>query len=251
VESEVKRMHILEFSFSESTDIPPFINEANIQILANNTHSSKYAYNKKLAFPFVKSWGMLQNSRNMFIDSVDDEGNPIKIVEFQASKGIDFPVNPETGAKLGDVEIEELSGDADAILKTSIADFKQEIVDGFIKMFDTSSSGNKTVEQSESERVAGESMASNLSQSLEDFLEEVHTLFCEMAGVTPDGKITTNKEFTTTELTELRYRMLTDLKTDNIIDTETFITELQKYGELDSVDAEEMATTLVAKGVAV
>ncbi|MDM5264689.1 hypothetical protein PF327_10830 [Sulfurovum sp. XTW-4] len=248
VQSEVEELNIIELTMDEVNDIPNFINEANYQLQHYNIESAKDSYNKKLAFPFVVTWGMMSNSSGIATEKTDDNGNTIQVVEFQANKGIDFSVHPETGAKLGDVEIKELDGNADTILKTTLEDKKLAILDGFIKFF-TESSGNKTVEQSESERTAGESMAASLSQDMEHYLNRIHDLMCKFAGEKTEGYISTNKEFIDSGLTDIVYKMLSDLYMDETIDREAFLTEIQSYGLLKTIDIQKLKDRLTANGV--
>jgi hypothetical protein len=235
IQSGVNELSIIELVFDDTVDIPPFINEANYQLQYYNIESAKDSYNKKLAFPFVTTWGMMANSAGIAMPSTDDNGNPINVVEFQSSKGVDFSVNPETGAKLGDVEIKELNGSADAVLKSTLQDKKDAIVDGFVR-FISETTGNKTQTQSESERVVGESMVASLSYKMEEYVNQIHTLFSKFAGVAPQGYITTNKEFFDTSMDDLSYKMLSDLYSDGTIDKTAYLTELQNYGELKTVD---------------
>jgi len=243
----VEGMPIVKFSFDDDEVMPPFINEANLQLQQYNIESAKYSYNMKIPFLFVTSFGMLQNSRNIATDSTDDDDNPIKIVEFQSSKGIDFPVNPETGAKIGGIEFKEVSGDNDKVLKSTSEDLGKAIMEGFITIT-TDGSGNKTVEQSQNERVAGESTLSSTASKLEMFLNKVHVIFCAYASTPPKGEITVNKQFIKDELDELEYKMLIDLLGEEIIDKKEFILELQRYGKLKNVNVDELINRLTAVG---
>ncbi len=247
VQSEVKAMPIIKMTFSEGESIPPFVNEANLQLQQYNIESAKFSYNIKLAFPLVVTWGMLMNSHNIATDGFDDEGNEVKLVEFQSSKGIDFPVNPETGSKLGDIEFKEVSGTSDKVLKSTSEDLTKSIIDGFITMT-TDASGNKTVEQAESERVAGESTLAATASNLELFINRGHDLFSQFAGIPTKGYITINKQFVKDMLDELEYKLLIDLLGEEIIDKREFVLELQRYGKVKNIDVDELMDRLTAVG---
>jgi len=247
ISSEVKEIHILEFVYNEIKDAPPYINAANYQLQHYNIERSKDRYNIKLGFPKVISWGLMGNSQNVSTQTKDENGNTVNVVEFDADKGIDFSVNPETGAKLGDVKILELDGKADGILETTLASKTKTIVKSFIEVV-SDSNGNKTVEQSESERAEGESEISQLSDKMEDFINKIHKLFARFAGDSGDGYITTNKEFIKNGLTELKLKMLDDLLGNEIIDKIAYTKELQGMGELQTLDIDELEKRLIADG---
>ena len=248
VQLEVPEMPIVELEYEEQTENPAFVNEANIQLQQYNIDNARFSYNLKLAYPIVKTWGLLQNSRNIARDSIDEEGNPVKVVEFQSSKGIDFPVNPETGAKLGDIGLTEVSGGADAVLKSTSDDMDQAIADGFIQLV-TSESGNKTVAEAENERARGEGTLSSASQNLQNFLNDVHRLMCLYAGEQIAGEVIVNTEFASDDLDQLEYNMLTDLYAEQIIDKRQLIEELQKYGKLKTVEIDALMDRLTAVGM--
>ncbi len=243
----VPEMPIIHLSFDDEEEVPPFINEANLQLQQYNIESAKFSYNLKLAFPLVTTWGMLMNSQNISKDGFDDQGNAVKMVEFQSSKGIDFPVNPETGAKLGDLEFKEVSGTSDKVLKSTAEDLIKAIVEGFITMT-ANTSGNKTTIESESERVAGESTLSATSSKLEEFINKGHILFCKYAGLPEVGTISVNREFVEDELDTVEYKLLFDLLSEEILDKEEFIRELQRYGKLKGVDVDKLIARLTAVG---
>lgn len=244
---DVPEMPIVELRYETQDETPAFINEAKLQLEQYNIESARFSYNIKLGFPMVTTWGLLQNSKNVAIDSEDSDGNPVKIVQFQSSKGIDFPVNPETGSKLGDIEFKEISGDSDSVLKGTSEDYTTAIMDGFISLI-TSTSGNKTVAEAENERAAGESTLSSASSNLEDFLNRVHSLFCKYAGIEPVGEIYTNTEFVDDDLDSLEYQLLTDLLAESVIDKRQFLEELQSYGKLQTVDIDALMDRLTAVG---
>ncbi len=243
----VPEMPIVYFVIDQDQDIPPFINEANLQLQQYNIDSAKFSYNLKLAFPLVTTWGMLMNSQNIAEDGFDNDGNSVKLVEFQASKGIDFPVNPETGAKLGDLEFKEVSGTSDKVLKSTSDDLTKAILEGFVTMT-TDTTGNKTTTQSESERVAGESTLASTASKLEAFINRAHDLFCKYAGVPTQGEIIVNDEFVGDELDDLEYKLLFDLLGEEILDKEEFVRELQGYGKLKGVDVDKLIARLTAVG---
>ena len=245
IQLEVPKMPIVELRYEEQTETPAFTNEAKLQLQQYNIDSARFSYNLKLAFPLVKTWGLLQNSNNIAKDSIDDDGNPVKVVEFQASKGIDFPVNPETGAKLGDIEFEEISGDADKVLKGTSDDLTISISRGFIQIT-TNQSGNKTVAEAENERATGEGTLSSAAQNVEVFLNDVHTLFCEYAGLPVEGNIIMNTDFVEDTLDNTEYQMLMDLYSEQIIDRTQLLEELQHYDKLKTMDIEALIDRTLA-----
>ena len=50
------------------------------------------------------------------------------------------------------------------------------------------------------------------------------------------------------ERIEIEYKMLIDLLSEEIIDKEEFILELQRYGKLENVNIEELKKRLIAVG---
>ena len=245
IQLEVEKMPIIELQYEEQTDTPAFTNESKLQLQQYNIDSARFSYNLKLAFPLVKTWGLLQNSNNIAKNDIDEDGNPVKIVEFQASKGIDFPVNPENGAKLGDINFEEISGDADKVLQGTSNDLTMAISRGFIQIT-TNQSGNKTVAEAENERATAEGTLNSASQNVEMFLNDAHILFCEYAGIKPTGTIVMNTEFVEDTLDNTEYQLLMDLYAEQIIDRTQLLEELQHYDKLKTMDIEALIDRTLA-----
>jgi hypothetical protein len=237
---------IVEAIFDENEkDMPPFADEATYTISHFNMESRRKSYGHKLLDPTIVSWGMFQNQENIATETTDSEGNKVFKVEFGANRGINFPVNPETGAKLGDVEFKELSGKSDAIARASLEDDLTAIKKGFIEIV-SEKSGNKTVTESENERVSGESQLSSIASTLENVLNRVHFLMCTMAGEPVVGEITVNKEFLNTTITDLQYQIWKDMNIDGLMTKETFLKMLQKNGALEGVNLDEELRKLEA-----
>ncbi len=235
--NELKQMPVVEFLVDRDSDkTPPYYDSAVYQLHIMNIESGKDRYNFDLPFPTVTTFGMLQNSKNLVVPGLDG----VQKVEFRSDKGIDFPVNPETGAKLGGVEFIERSGDIDGILAKSIEDKRASIDAAFIKLL-VDSTGNKTVEQSESERAAGISSLTSISNAMAAGLLRVALLMMEMSGNKGKPGVILTKEFLSGEITPQQITLFYDLYLSGALTDAEYIKCLQDPKYFDSLDADKMS----------
>ncbi len=238
--SELKKMPIVEFIYDTNPkQTPPFYDPALHQLHIMNIESGKDRYNFDLPFATVVTYGMLQNQKNLVIT---DPTTGVSKVEFRSDKGIDFPVNPETGARLGGVEFVERDGKIDDILGGTIEDKKTSINEAFVKLISDSLTGNKTTEQSESERAMGLGALSSLSAGMKDGLNKVHALFSEsMGSTTPQGELYLDLDFISKELTRDNLELFNGLYMEGVLSDTEYIKCLQDPEYFESLDADELA----------
>lgn len=244
--TNVKKLHIIQMRYG-AEDKAPFINEANMQIQHYNLSSAKDAYNLKLGFPFPVTWNMIGKGSKVARRELDENGNSIQRVEFDANKGINFPVNQDTGAKLGDVEFRELSGSADAILSNSLKEKEIAIGKGFVKLAIQGTS-NKTVEQSKGERAEGTSKLAQIATKVEEFLNNIHELFCDFLSIENSGYISVNREFIENGLSKEDKDLLLEFFSLGEITFAELVNELQNANLLTTLDLDEIKSRRLAEG---
>jgi len=241
---------------SFSNDLPPFLDAFKLEIFYwGETASRKHSFVTRLAIPLVLTWGMeLQELANDTSETaVNKVGEVIKI-EIGGSTGWNMPMSSD-GKKLGDIEFRELDGANDKVLGMHLKDIEEWIKYSFVS-FVKDNKGNKTVEQSKNERVTAESALSSLAGNLEDTLNEINDLFFNQYGknetelIGKKGKITVNRDFLDTLISDLEANLLDKLKEAGDITRGTYLKQLQENGGmLKGVDLEEEEKKLEAKGM--
>ena len=232
------KINIVKLTLNKKVDKPLFADESKYALDYSNIQSSKVAYALKLGFPLVVTHGLFQNADDTVAEeSTDDKGNRVVKVEFQSNAGINFPVNAD-GKHLGDLKIVEISGNASKVLSEDLKEIDDEILKGFVK-FLNDNTGNKTVEQSESERAIGESKLSTIAGTLEDALNVILELWQDYEGIS-GGDIEVNREYIKQGLTDQQAKNIIDLNMQGKLTDRTLLENLANgdYVKVDDIDEE-------------
>lgn len=241
---------------SFSGDLPPFLDAFKLEIFYwGETASRKHSFVIRLAIPLVVTWGMeLQELADDPNETAVNRVGEVIQIEIGGSTGWNMGMSAD-GKRLGDIEFRELDGANDKVLGLHLKDIEEWIKYSFVS-FIRDNGGNKTVEQSKSEKVTAESALSSLAGNLEDALNEIHDLFFELYGKTETditgkkGKITVNRDFLDTLISDVEANLLEKMKEAGDITRGTYLKQLQENGGiLKGVDLEEEEKKLEAKGL--
>jgi len=208
----------------------PYLQEAKFQISHYNIDSAREAYGLKLLNPIVKSWGMLQNQDNIATDL-----NGVTKVEFQATRGIDFPMFE--GKKGGDIEILELNGTNDSIASNFLEYRTKQIENGFLNSILTPSATRKTEMEILTVSAPVTSTLTHYSKLIVDALINIGLIANKIMSINSTIELSHLPTMIHKGLTQEEYLVLKELKDDGLLSTETYMRVLKsKFDMLKDVD---------------